>query len=91
MEGIQYIVDDKGEKTAVVIDLKQWGNIWSEFSTVLADRFREKEEWLYQDGGEEKLDRVEDTALRDRALEWSANNPPQESDLEELERKIRQS
>ncbi len=25
MKGIQYLVDDTGKKTAVVIDLQQWG------------------------------------------------------------------
>ena len=43
-------------------------------------KHREKEEWLYKDGGEEKLD---------RALEWCANNPPQASDLEELENQLK--
>ena len=51
MKGIQYIIDDQGNKTAVVIDLKQWGNLWEEFSHTLAKHFREKEEWLYKDGG----------------------------------------
>jgi hypothetical protein len=26
MQGIQYIIDDQGEKTAVVINLEQWGD-----------------------------------------------------------------
>ena len=47
MKGIQYIVDDKGEKTAVVIDLKQWGNIWEKFYSFFANNlFSDVEEKL---------------------------------------------
>jgi hypothetical protein len=31
MKGIQYVIDDQGEKTAVVIDLKQHGELWEDF------------------------------------------------------------
>ncbi|MBF0563976.1 MAG: hypothetical protein HQK89_01905 [Nitrospirae bacterium] len=31
MKGIQYIMDDKGDRTAVVIDLKKYGDIWEDF------------------------------------------------------------
>ena len=30
MEGIQYRIDDKGEKTGVVIDLKKYGELWED-------------------------------------------------------------
>ena len=30
MKGIQYVVDEKGEKTAVVIDLKKHGELWED-------------------------------------------------------------
>ena len=37
MSGIQYITDDTGKKTAVVIDLEQYGEIWEDFyDTMLA-------------------------------------------------------
>ena len=31
MKGIQYVVDDSGEKTAVVIDLREYGELWEDF------------------------------------------------------------
>ena len=79
MKGIQYIIDDKGEKTAVVINLKQWGHLWEKlYSFLVKDSFL-NEEWLYQSDVEERLN---------KALEWNANNPPEVSDLEALEKKL---
>ena len=31
MKGIQYLMDDNGDRTAVVIDLKKYGNVWEDF------------------------------------------------------------
>ena len=31
MKGIQFVVDDKGEKTAVLIDLQEYGALWEDF------------------------------------------------------------
>ncbi|MBF0488775.1 MAG: hypothetical protein HQK98_11515 [Nitrospirae bacterium] len=31
MKGIQYMMNDNGDRTAVVIDLKKYGNIWEDF------------------------------------------------------------
>lgn len=31
MKGIQFIVDNEGRKTAVLIDLKEYGELWEEF------------------------------------------------------------
>jgi hypothetical protein len=31
MEGIQFVVDDKGERTAVIIDLKKYSELWEDF------------------------------------------------------------
>ncbi|MCP4426107.1 MAG: hypothetical protein GY803_16565 [Chloroflexi bacterium] len=30
MQGIQFVVDDRGDKTAVLIDLKKYGDIWED-------------------------------------------------------------
>lgn len=30
MKGVRYMVDDDGRKSAVVIDLKQWGELWED-------------------------------------------------------------
>jgi hypothetical protein len=40
MKGIQYLIDDKGKKTAVVIDLQQWGELWEDFQNILVSRFK---------------------------------------------------
>ena len=31
MEGIQFITNDRGKKTAVLIDLKKYGELWEDF------------------------------------------------------------
>lgn len=37
MKGIQYVTDEKGDKTAVVIDLKKHGYVWEDFyDTIIA-------------------------------------------------------
>jgi hypothetical protein len=40
MKGIQYLVNAQGKKTAVVIDLQQWGELWEDFQDVLVSRSR---------------------------------------------------
>jgi hypothetical protein len=44
MTGIQFVTDDKGRKTAVLIDLKKHGAIWEDFwdGLVAESRRREK-------------------------------------------------
>ena len=80
MKGIQFIVDDQGEKTAVVIDLKQWGQRWEQFYQMLLTHFPNQEEWLQASSMQEKLD---------QALEWNANHPPKISDLDALESELK--
>jgi hypothetical protein len=79
MKGIQYIIDETGGKTAVVIDLKEWGQLWNEFYQNLLDRSPANEDWINQSPFREKLD---------QALLWNANHPPQLSDRESLESKL---
>ncbi|QWR76709.1 hypothetical protein [Candidatus Magnetomonas plexicatena] len=31
MKGIQYMTDDSGDKTSVVIDLRKYGDLWEDF------------------------------------------------------------
>lgn len=39
MKGIQYVVDDKGQKKAVIIDLKQHGQLWEDLEdSLIADQ-----------------------------------------------------
>ena len=43
MKGIQFVIDDKGEKTAVQIDLNQHGDLWEDFYDNLIAKSRAKE------------------------------------------------
>ena len=43
MEGIQYVTNDKGEKVAVQIDLRKYGDLWEDMYDTLIARKRAKE------------------------------------------------
>lgn len=43
MKGIEFVVDDSGKKKAVLIDLKQWGELWEDFYDVLVSESRKNE------------------------------------------------
>jgi len=43
MSGVQFLVDDRGQKTAVVIDLKKHAALWEDFYDVLLARRRARE------------------------------------------------
>ena len=43
MEGIQFLINNKGERTAVVIDLKKYGALWEDFYDNLIADMRENE------------------------------------------------
>ena len=43
MRGVQFLVDDEGEKTAVLIDLKKNADLWEDFYDVAVARSRAKE------------------------------------------------
>ena len=43
MLGVQYLVDDKGEKKAVVIDLKRHADLWEDFYDQALAESRKKE------------------------------------------------
>ena len=43
MSGIQFVVDARGDKTAVVIDLKKYGDVWEDFYDTLVARQRARE------------------------------------------------
>lgn len=48
MKGVQFVVDEHGEKTAVVIDPKKFSEVWEDFydSAVARKRAREPRESL---------------------------------------------
>lgn len=43
MKGIRYLVDEKGDKTAVVIDLRAHGKLWEDVYDTLVARQRKDE------------------------------------------------
>jgi hypothetical protein len=43
MEGIQFVTNDKGEKVAVQIDLRKYGELWEDVYDSLTARKRSKE------------------------------------------------
>ena len=43
MKGVQFLVDEKGEKTAVLIDLKRHSELWEDFYDQALARARESE------------------------------------------------
>jgi len=43
MRDIQFVVDEKGTKKAVVIDLKRYGGLWEDFYDTLVARQRARE------------------------------------------------
>jgi hypothetical protein len=50
MTGIQFVTDDKGRKTAVLIDLKKHRGLWEDFWDGLVSESRRKEKSIpYQE------------------------------------------
>jgi hypothetical protein len=43
MKGVQFVVDEHGTKTAVVINLKQYSELWEDFYDSAVAESREKE------------------------------------------------
>ena len=43
LKGVQYIVDGSGKRTAVVIDLDEWGEVWEDLYDVLVSEARQSE------------------------------------------------
>jgi hypothetical protein len=43
MKGVEFVVDDKGKKKAVVIDLRTHRDLWEDFCDVLKAKEREDE------------------------------------------------
>ncbi len=48
MQGIQFLIDDQGRKTAVLIDLKEHGELWEDIydSLIAKSRINEPRESL---------------------------------------------
>lgn len=43
MEGIKYVIDREGNKSAVQIDLKIWSELWEDMSDIITSKQRRKE------------------------------------------------
>lgn len=43
MKGIHYVTDDAGKRTAVLINLAEWGEIWEDIQDVLVSESRKNE------------------------------------------------
>jgi PHD/YefM family antitoxin component YafN of YafNO toxin-antitoxin module len=43
MKGIQFVIDDTGKKTAVILDLKEWGELWEDIYDILVSESRRGE------------------------------------------------
>lgn len=43
LKGLQYIVDGSGKRTAVVIDLDEWGEVWEDLYDALVSEARQNE------------------------------------------------
>jgi len=43
MSGIQFVIDDKGSKSAVIIDLSRYADVWEDFYDNLLAHQRRKE------------------------------------------------
>lgn len=43
MEGVQFLVNEEGEKTSVLIDLNEWGDLWEDFYDIMISRSRQDE------------------------------------------------
>ncbi len=43
MKGVQFVTNDRGKKTAVLIDLKEWGEMWEDFYDIMVFESRKHE------------------------------------------------
>lgn len=61
MEGIQFLTNDKGERVAVQIDLRKYGDLWEDVYDRLTARKRTREP-------RESLDSVKERLIKQRKL-----------------------
>jgi hypothetical protein len=43
MKGIQFLLNDSGDKTSVLIDLGEWGDLWEDFYDAMVSQSRQDE------------------------------------------------
>ncbi|NJL53355.1 MAG: hypothetical protein HC930_16405 [Hydrococcus sp. SU_1_0] len=44
MKGVQFLINEEGEKISVLIDLAEWKDLWEDFYDVMISRSRQEEE-----------------------------------------------
>jgi hypothetical protein len=44
MRGVQFLVNEDGEKTSVLLDLRELGDLWEDFYDILVTRSRAQED-----------------------------------------------
>jgi hypothetical protein len=50
MKGIQFVVDEAGNKKAVLIDLEEWGELWEDFyDLMMAESRKQEDSILWED------------------------------------------
>lgn len=49
MKGIQFVTDDQGAKTAVLISLAEWGDVWEDIYDILVSESRHSEPIVSRD------------------------------------------
>jgi len=60
MKGIQFVIDDTGEKKAVLIDLTEWGELWEDFYDILVSHTRKDETEISWDQLKEEMDQEDE-------------------------------
>jgi len=59
MTGIQFVTDEKGRKTAVLIDLKKHGQVWEDFyDGLIAEARRNEKDVSYEEYRARRLKRT---------------------------------
>jgi hypothetical protein len=58
MKGVQFLVDENGNKTAVLIDLKKHARLWEDFQDLALARSRAKEPRESLESVKRRLQRV---------------------------------
>ncbi|NCO74321.1 MAG: hypothetical protein GW795_02515 [Cyanobacteria bacterium] len=56
MQGIDFVIDERGIKKAVLIDLEKWGDVWEDFYDILISKQREDEKEISWEDLKQELD-----------------------------------
>jgi hypothetical protein len=55
MKGIQYIIDDKGQKCAAVVDFDVYGHLWEDIHDILVVESRKREPRVKWENAKKRL------------------------------------